>query len=283
MENRVDDATYNEFLGIISELEKTGLKTSYRNVLRKCGRSSGTVKKCFTKYLNELSEPNSDRPLSKDVARAINREIERNVAFVNQEQHERVEQVSQLVGQVLADNEELNQHIVDTEQALSEVRLELSALQSLHAGLTESSSHEMKRSADLIVAAQDEVASLRQQINLLNLDMGRLAATLGHEELLQHQLAERLSVSENTLIETRLTLHTKDVNEARLSAELRSAAEHLAQHELKDSETDKVMNDMRSSLLESEKRLAGLEALRDEQCKVRQKGAHNRPSTKSID
>jgi len=282
MENRVDDATYKEFLTIISELEKTGLKTSYRNVLRKCGRSSGTIKKCFAKYLNELSEPNSDRPLSKEVSRAVNREIERNVAFINQEQQERIEQMNQLVGQVLADNEESNERIVDTERALSDVRAKLSDLQSLHDDLIEFSSRETKRSADSIASAQEEIVYLRQQINDLSLDMGRLTATLEHEGQLKKQLAEKLSNSEKALIETREKLQVKEVNEARISAELRSAVENLALNKVKLFETDKMLDDMRNQLLESERRTAGLEALRAEQGRSRQKGTQKRPISKPI-
>jgi len=277
---RVDDAVYKEFLAIMMELEKTGIKTTYRNILQRCGRSSGTVAKCFEQFYGEPSAPNSRRPLSQEVSRSINMEIDRHVAFLNQEQIERLEQANQLIEEVLAKNEELSDSIVDIEKALAEVRAELCDLQSRHADLVELSSQEKIRLADSITQSQDEVAELRKHVNVLNLDKGRLAETLVHDERLRQELTGRLLVADSTLIEIRQTLQMKEVNEARLAAELRSAAEHLALNRVKATETDMTLDNMRSQLLESERRAAGLEALRAEQCKARPKGVQNRPASK---
>ena len=272
--SRVDEATYREFLSIIGELEKTGLKTSYRNILRRCQRSSDTVAKCFAQYYAEPSESIIDRPLSPDVSRAINQEINRHVAFIGQEQQERVEQASQLVEKVLAENEELKRHLDDTERRLLELQAELSSLRSRHIDLTETSAEEKTRAADSIANLRYEVDELRRLINDLNLDKGRLAEAMKHEERLKVELVEKLSKSERIMAETRQALQVKEVSEARLTAELRFATEHLALSQAKIAETEKVMDDLRCQLLESERRSAGFEALRG---KIRQKGKDNNP------
>jgi DNA repair exonuclease SbcCD ATPase subunit len=272
--SRVDEATYREFLSILEGLEKTGLKTTYRNILRRCQRSSETVAKCFAQYYAEPSESIIDRPLSPDVSRAINQEINRHVAFIGQEQQERIEQASQLVEQVLAENEELKRHLDDTERRLLELQAELSSLHSRHIDLTETSAEEKTRAADSIANLRHEVDELRRLINDLNLDKGRLAEAMKHEERLKVDLAEKLSKSERIMAETRQALQVKEVSEARLTAELRFATEHLALSQVKIAETEKVMDDLRCQLLESERRSAGFEALRG---KIRQKIIGNNP------
>lgn len=272
--SRVDEATYREFLSIIGELEKTGLKTSYRNILRRCQRSSETVAKCFAQYYAEPSESIIDRPLSPDVSRAINQEINRHVAFIGQEQQERIQQATQLVNQVLAENEELKRHLDDTERRLLELQAELSDLQSRHVDLTETSAEEKTRAADSIANFRNEVDELRNRINDFNLDKGRLAEAMKHEERLKVELAEKLSKSERAMAETRQALQIKEITEARLTAELRFATEHLALSQAKIAETEKILDDLRCQLLESERRSAGLEALRG---KMRPKDMEKKP------
>lgn len=272
MGDRIDAATYKEFISALTELEKEGIKTSYRNIQKRCGRSNGTIKKCFDKYLNELSEPNNDRLLSKEIARAINREIDRHVNFANQELQERIEQVSQVSAQVLAENDELRERLVRNEKNFTEVRVELFEQRSTNAELTASSSREQNRLIGELAAAQSEVVELRIQINALNLDKGKLASALEHEEHVNQGIADKLTKSENELAEIRSTLQGKEISEARLIAELRSATEHLDAHKLKIIEANKALDDLRRQVLDSERRLAGLEALQAVQGKVRQKG-----------
>lgn len=276
MERRTDDLSYDEFINVMREFERTGEKYSYRKILARCGGSSTTIRKFLDRYLKELTAPSPDLPLSIEVSRSITREIQRQVAYICQEQRERIDQVNRLIEDAFAVNATLIDRSTDAEQALAAVRGELSELKSRYDDLQNTLTRERKGAADALLASQADAAALRQEVNSLNHAKGRLAANLEKEEHLRIELADRLEVAERASAESRLALQAKEIAEATLAAEMKAGGDNLTLHKTMLSETQKALGETRSLLLEAEKRCASLEALQE---RARQKGnEHRAPS-----